>query len=73
MESVKSKCGWEDIIKMVCREAVQNIEKEHTGMQKGLFWKKVISCWVSKNVDTVLIGLVTVSFWINPIFQGFTN
>lgn len=37
--SVKSKCDLEDIIKMVCREAVQNIEKEHTGMHKGMFWK----------------------------------
>jgi len=72
MTSVKSKCGWEDNIKIVCREAVQNIEKEHTGVQKGLFWKSN-QFFASENVDTVLIGLVSVSFWINPLCQGFTD
>jgi hypothetical protein len=46
---------------MVCREAVQNIERNTLECRKACF-EKVISSWASKNLDTILIALVTVGF-----------
>lgn len=72
MPSAKRRCGWENIIKMVYKEAAAKIEEEHAEMEKGVFWgRDQFSALI--NVDKSLTGLGTVSFWRNARYQGFSS